>query len=371
MKSLWATLCVLLSINTVWGADLIKGVQALGRHDYVSALAEFRPLAESGDKDAQVKLGAMYQRGFGVPVDDSIAFSWYQKAAIQDDPEGEIALGLMYQHGLGTQKDEVKAAEWFRRAADQNWPEGDLQLALAYEAGSGVPLDNEQATEWLSKALKRFYPPAQAHAGYLALTGQNGSRDVKRAFVLFHAAASRADPIGDFYLGKMCFEGDGIAKDDVAAYALSVAAINQRENYPDMTEQPEVLLRKVEAEMSPAQLAEGKDLLTTRQDLINAIDDRFARDRIGVNGADATAVTGVPPMYVEIQQDGQLLLDQRAIDESSLVQRLNMFFYMQPRPQLKVFVDTDGRQSSQEQVIQKVMGDINKIGWHDVVVERR
>jgi uncharacterized protein len=370
MKSLWAIPCILLGINAVWAADLIEGVQALGRHDYVSALSNFRPLADGGDKSAQVKLGAMYQRGLGVQADDSTAFGWYQKAAIQGDPEGEVALGLMYQHGLGTQKDEVKAVEWFRRAADQGWPEGDMQLALAYEKGLGVPLDREQATEWLSKALNRSYPPAQAHAGYLALTGKNGPRDIKRAFALFHVAASRGDPFGDFYLSKMCFEGDGIAKDDVAAYALSIAAINQRDNYPDMTEQPEELLRKIKLEMSPAQLAEGKDLLRTRQDLINALDDRFARNHIGINGADAATVTGLPPIDVEIQQDGQLLLGHRAIDESSLIERLNMFFYMQPRPQLRVFIDMGERQSTQEQVVHKVMDDIGKIGWHDVAVEK-
>ena len=42
----------------VWSADLNKGWDAYLKGDYTTALKEFKPLAEGGDKDAQYLLAS-------------------------------------------------------------------------------------------------------------------------------------------------------------------------------------------------------------------------------------------------------------------------------------------------------------------------
>ena len=53
-------------------AGTAEGYDA-GRHgDYATALREFQPAAEKGDRDAQLALADMYLRGYGVAADSGL-----------------------------------------------------------------------------------------------------------------------------------------------------------------------------------------------------------------------------------------------------------------------------------------------------------
>ena len=67
-------------------ADLEKGLAAYESGDYVTALREWKLLAEQGDADAQLNLGVMYEDGEGVPQNDKTAVQWYKRAAEQGMP---------------------------------------------------------------------------------------------------------------------------------------------------------------------------------------------------------------------------------------------------------------------------------------------
>lgn len=60
------TLSVVLMANSVCQAGLQEGVAAYNNGDYITALKEFRILAEKGVAEAQYGLGIMYSRGEGV-----------------------------------------------------------------------------------------------------------------------------------------------------------------------------------------------------------------------------------------------------------------------------------------------------------------
>ena len=64
----------------------------------------------------------MYQHGYGIEgieVDETKAVEWYRKAAEQGSVEGQLKLGFMYDYGFGIEKDRTKAVEWYRKAAEQ------------------------------------------------------------------------------------------------------------------------------------------------------------------------------------------------------------------------------------------------------------
>ena len=86
MKKLLTTICLTLavllgSVGESWSADLQKGLDAVNRGDFATALREWRPLAEQGDASAQNNLGFMYVYGKGVLQDYVRAHMWFNIAA--------------------------------------------------------------------------------------------------------------------------------------------------------------------------------------------------------------------------------------------------------------------------------------------------
>ncbi|MGR4001193.1 MAG: sel1 repeat family protein, partial [Alphaproteobacteria bacterium] len=105
---------------TLAAAVLSLGVVEVQAQDDESVLRELRPLAEEGDAEAQYELGRMYQLGWGVEQDGSVAEKWYLRAAEQGHDEAQFELGALYESGWlwGIPDDHEAAVEWYRRAAE-------------------------------------------------------------------------------------------------------------------------------------------------------------------------------------------------------------------------------------------------------------
>lgn len=86
-----------------------------------------RAAAERGDQDAAAALGGIYLRGAGTDQNTAKALFWLERAG----PRGWYGIGAIYDKGLGVPPDAEKAAEYYRRAAE--W--GDDPLAL-YRLGT-------------------------------------------------------------------------------------------------------------------------------------------------------------------------------------------------------------------------------------------
>ncbi|MEZ5829936.1 MAG: hypothetical protein R3D05_02005 [Dongiaceae bacterium] len=98
-------------------ADYQAGVDAYYRGDFKAALAEWLPLAESGDAIAENSVGALYDHGLGVEEDDAAAAHWYQLAAEQNLPLAMRNLANMYAGGHGVPYDKALAESWYEKAA--------------------------------------------------------------------------------------------------------------------------------------------------------------------------------------------------------------------------------------------------------------
>lgn len=87
-----------------------------------SELERTRKAAENGDVIAQDKLGNMYSKGAGVPVDYKQAITWYTKAAEQGYALSQANLAFMYYEGVGVPKNpknDITAFVWLSLAAAQ------------------------------------------------------------------------------------------------------------------------------------------------------------------------------------------------------------------------------------------------------------
>jgi TPR repeat protein len=132
----------------VMAQDFDKGLAAARAGDFVTALEEWRPLAEQGDADAQASLGWMYENGNGVLQDYAEAVDWYRKAAEQGNSLGQANLGWMYNNGVGVLQDYAEAVKWYRLAAEQGNARAQSKLGTRYDYGTGVLQDAVIAHMW-------------------------------------------------------------------------------------------------------------------------------------------------------------------------------------------------------------------------------
>ena len=121
-----AGLLAALAVALPARADLEAGVAAARAGDYATALREWRPLAETGNRDAQFNLGLLYENGLGVARDDAEALAWYRRAAERGDAGAQYNVGQFYAFGRGVAPNGVLAVAWITVAAENGAPRTDL-----------------------------------------------------------------------------------------------------------------------------------------------------------------------------------------------------------------------------------------------------
>ena len=104
---------LLLTVHGLASGGIDGGHTAYNQGDYGTALREWRPLAEQGNDGAQLNLGFMYDKGYGVSQDYKEAIKWYRRAAEQGNDRAQYNLGLMYDNGDGVSQDYVQAHMWY------------------------------------------------------------------------------------------------------------------------------------------------------------------------------------------------------------------------------------------------------------------
>jgi cell division septation protein DedD len=138
-------------------ADVASGVRAWQNGNFTGAVAEWRPLAEKGDADAEYNLGQAYKLGRGVPTRDlAIAASWYQKAAQQGHEPAQANLALL----LYTQGRKAAAMPWMRKAADAGDPRCQFILGGELFNGDLLHEDMPHAYAYMKRAADQGLPQA-------------------------------------------------------------------------------------------------------------------------------------------------------------------------------------------------------------------
>ncbi|HHM04256.1 MAG TPA: hypothetical protein ENJ19_00750 [Gammaproteobacteria bacterium] len=121
---------------------------AFDRADLDTALKVWLPLAQQGDPQAQNYVGAIYEKGLGVPPDYAAAARWYQKAADQGHAEAQFALGHLYELGLGVPKNIQTAYHLYRQASglpDAALPATELSLGVQQQVRLREALEQQQS----------------------------------------------------------------------------------------------------------------------------------------------------------------------------------------------------------------------------------
>ena len=118
-------------------------------------ISKTKPLAESGDLEAQYKLGWHYfggELGVNQSKNRERAFVWWMKAAIAGHSESQNRVAVCYRGGIGTEQSYEIAEIWLRKAAENGSAAAQHFLANCYSNGLGVPKDQVTAQYWFAKA---------------------------------------------------------------------------------------------------------------------------------------------------------------------------------------------------------------------------
>lgn len=157
------------------------------------ALAKLREAAQSGDANAQYRLGYMYANGLGIPQNNSKAVFWYHKAATQGEVTAQNALGTFYTAGLGVPQDYAHALYWYSKAAKQNYAAAQYGLGYLYEHGLGVSKNYDRAVHWYRKAAEQGDASAQGELGFMYEHGLGVPQNYVIAYALINLASTSVD----------------------------------------------------------------------------------------------------------------------------------------------------------------------------------
>jgi TPR repeat protein len=148
-------IAILLATGTSHAGPWEDGYAAYRRQDYITAVALWKIVADTGNPQAQSLLGLMHFFGQGVPQNYATALTWLYLAAAQGEPKAQFKLGSMHGNGQGVKRDKVRAAMWFILASESGHPQA--QKALRKISAEFSPAQIEEANNLAQNCMNRAY----------------------------------------------------------------------------------------------------------------------------------------------------------------------------------------------------------------------
>lgn len=157
----------LLALPASADNTLSRGIAALEAGKSQEAFAIFKPLADAGNAEAQLRLALMYYNGHGVKENESQAVELLRRSAKSGNVEAMYQLGNVFtfgQQAAGMVDDpDLEAARWYHQAAVAGNRDAQYSLGLAFLSGKGVIKDSKEATYWMEQAAKAGHPDAKSY----------------------------------------------------------------------------------------------------------------------------------------------------------------------------------------------------------------
>lgn len=191
-----------MGIRTILGALTISvAAISVGNAQDIN-LDELRVSAESGDADAQRKLGEALLYGFGgVEQDKKYGVRLLEQAATTGDPRAQAILGVGLLWGSYSAADPARARTLLEQAAKNNDIEAQRVLGEQLIGGWMFDRDVETGLPMLEKAAAAGDAKAKVVLGSFFFDGTGLKQDQARAVTLFEEAAKAGNGEGLERLG--------------------------------------------------------------------------------------------------------------------------------------------------------------------------
>ena len=174
--------------------SIAAGTVAARNRDFALALANFKPLAEQGDADAERAMGQLLMQNCTGLQDKPAAVEWLNKAAAAGNVAARNLLGSAYMTGNGVPLDDNKAFALFSQTAAAGNAAGEMELGYLYLTGRGVPQDKYQGLQWTVKAAEQGNATALGNIASAYMKGEILEKDIDRAAYFLALSNERANP---------------------------------------------------------------------------------------------------------------------------------------------------------------------------------
>lgn len=228
--------------------------------------------AKQGKRQAQYRLGWIYEHGFGVEQDIDLALLWYKKAAKKNYNEAQCGLARLYYEWGNTTKQKAKAIKVYNEIFDSEpsstlknvngyfvkikytceYSESGLSLdflcemaekgfacaqyiiGTKYHIGELMPYglaeiqqDNNLAAKWILMAAEQGHVDAQYLAGWFYLNGYGVETNGSIAAEWFNKSANNGSVEAQNNLGRQYQLGQGVEMDGSLAEKWLLKAAEQ------------------------------------------------------------------------------------------------------------------------------------------------
>lgn len=184
-------------------------------------------MANGGDVRAQHAVGNLYNYGYGIETNPTLANAWYTRSAAAGFVMAQFALAYNQNKGIGTAVDLRAAVNNYQRAAEQGHPYAMNNLAVLLDRGWGEDHDRKQAFNWYMRAAEAGLARGAYNVGlYLEESFGVVERDRKRAAAFYRSAANVGFAQAELRLGYICEYGlDGAVDKEQAIVWYKRAAL--------------------------------------------------------------------------------------------------------------------------------------------------
>lgn len=183
---------------------LTSGCSIIEQRRAEQQFTQLKSSADSGQIEAQLRMGREYETGELIERDIDAAISWYQLAASQGSAEGAYrAAILMLDQNLD--ESDTKVTNLLEQAANQGYAPAQLALADYLSAQGGTDAQDEQIYSLYKAAAEQQLSDAQFKLAGLLTEGRGTPRDLESAVIWYRRAAEQGNKqaqlaTGDFYL---------------------------------------------------------------------------------------------------------------------------------------------------------------------------
>jgi uncharacterized protein len=175
--------------------SIAAGTVAARNRNFALALANFKPLAEQGEADAERAMGLLLMQNCTGLQDKPAAVEWLNKSVAAGNIPAKNLLGSAYMTGNGVPLDDNKAFALFSETAAAGNAVGEMELGYLYTAGRGVPQDKYQGLQWTVKAAEQGNGGALGNIAGAYMRGEILEKDTDRAAYFLALANERANPV--------------------------------------------------------------------------------------------------------------------------------------------------------------------------------
>jgi TPR repeat protein len=135
---------------------LERGLDAFDRREWKRARRALEDALQEEERGIGFhRLGVLYWRGLGGPVEKDAAVECFARASEYGFPAAQTAYGIALRSGVGIAKDNEAARAQFRAAAGGGDKDAMIELATMS--------DPEDARRWLLRASELGHAPAMLH----------------------------------------------------------------------------------------------------------------------------------------------------------------------------------------------------------------